>query len=344
MIQRELRFILTFACLFSNQTIFSQNDSARKIVANGWIEQMSDKIVLKFAITNSLEAFTVYSTPNKIELQPNTSNLARIYFNYRIISFFYSYNPKFIPGNNDDSIRGKTRSGGLGLSFTFLKSYTDLSYSRTKGYYLANTKDHVPGWVPGDEYIQFPNLVTLSFEGTTGLTLNSKFSQAAIGSQTSRQLKSAGTIIPKLLYRYYIVDNQSDTGTTQKSNNFQMIVAGGYTYTLVVKEKFYLFGGATLGWGFIHTKLNTSEPAGTTVTRRSRPVFHWDGRAGLGYNNQRFFAGLSVGASSVAYREKNVAVAYNNVRAAYQLFVGYRFKAPKFLDKTYDDVVGKVIR
>ena len=88
MIQRELRFILTFACLLTTQTILSQEDSTRKIVENGWIEQLSDKIVLKFAITNSLEAFTVYSTPNKIELHPNTSNLARIYFNYRIISFF----------------------------------------------------------------------------------------------------------------------------------------------------------------------------------------------------------------------------------------------------------------
>jgi hypothetical protein len=337
------RFFLIIAFQVTTQSIFSQKDSTRQIVEEGWIEQMSDKIVLKFAITNSLEAFTVNSTPSKIELHPNTSTLARIYFNYRIISFYYSYNPKFIPGNDDDSLRGKTRSGGLGISFTFLKSYTDLSYSRTKGYYLANTEDYVTGWKPGDAYIQFPDLVTLNFEGVTGLTLNSRFSQAAIGSQTARQLKSAGTIIPKLLYRYYIVDDQSGAATTQKSNNFQMVLAGGYTHTLVVKEKFYLFGGATLGWGFIHTKLLTRDTSGNVVTRRARPVFHWDGRAGLGYNNQRFFAGIYVGASAVGYREKNVAVAYNNVRAAYQLFVGYRFKAPKFLYKTYDDVMRKVL-
>ena len=305
---------------------------------------MSDEIVLKLALTNSIEAFSVHSNQNKTELHPNTSNLTRIYFNYRIISFFYSYGPKFIPGNDDDDTRGKTRNSGLGISFTFLKSFTDLSYSRTRGYYLENTSDYVPGWVPGDPYIQFPDLVTKSFEGTTGFNFNSRFSLGAIGSQTSRQLKSAGSFIPKLMYRYYVVDDQADSGTTQKSKNFQLILGAGYNYTFVYKKKLYFFAGLSPGFGFIHTKLFTRYPAGDTITRRSRPIFNWDAKTGLGYNGRRFFGGIYLGGSEFRYREKNVAVAFSNVRAAYQVFIGYRFNAPKFLEKTYDDVWNWLMR
>lgn len=330
------------ACCFS-PLIFSidgfsqKNDTTRHIVEDGWIENMSDKLDVKLAVNNSFENFSVHANQN-FDLYPNTSTLATIFVDYRIISVFYSYSPKFIPGNDDDSIKGSTKGFGYGIAFTLKKWYTELSYGRTKGYYLRNTKDFVPGWTDGDPYIQFPDLKSTNIEGVTGYNFNSKYSRAAVSSQTSRQLKSAGSFTPNLIYRYYIVDNQDQATTTQKSKNLEMVLNAAYNYTCVLKNKFYLAGSFATGAGFINTKLYTRFPNNTEITKSSSPVFRWEGRAGLGYNSYKFFAGAYFKASDIQYKQENTTVVNGNIRAAYQVFVGYRFEAPRFFNKAYDKI------
>ena len=320
-----------------------ERDSTRTITEEGFIELMDDKINLKLAITNSIEIFSVHTNFSDTRLSPNTANRLRIYFDYQMISFFFSYSPEFFPGNDDDSIRGETSTGGIGFGLTFRKWFTDLGYSRTRGYFLENTEDYIPGWKPGDPYIQYPELVTRSFEGALGISLNSKYSRAAATSQTSRQLKSAGTMIPRMTFRFYIIDDESGVGITQQSHNFQLTLGAGYHYTFVHKEKLYINCGFTPAIGFIHTKLKSREPFGDVISRRARPVFQWDGRLGLGYNGPRFYAGGYISAASVSYRENKIIAATYNAKATYQLFAGYRFNAPKFLRSTYDKVYDYIL-
>ena len=70
--------------------------------------------------------------------------------------------------------------------------------------------------------------------------------------QTERQLKSAGSFLPTLNFRFYEIDDQSAPsigGATQKSNNFDWRVGFGYFYTYEIEEKFYASFGFTPNLG-----------------------------------------------------------------------------------------------
>lgn len=325
-------FIL-YASIVSAQKI----QPTPRIVNDGWIEKMSEYLGVKLALTNNVETFSVNTNADDFDIYPNTSTLARLSVNYRALSFSVAYAPKFFAGNDDDAIRGSTKSGGIGGGLSFSHWFTNFSYSRTKGYYLDNTSDYRQGWRTGDPYIQFPDLLVKSFEGYTGYNFNPRFSQTSLLTQTERQLKSAGAFIPRVSYRYYIVDNQA-AGTTQKSNNFLLSVAAGYYHTFVIKSRFYISGGISPAFGYIFTRLLTRDPTGDIITHSNSPVFLWDGNVGIGYNVRRFFAGAYLSVFGSEYKQQHTTVINSNTRSAYQLFIGYRFLAPKFLRTDYDKV------
>jgi hypothetical protein len=152
-------------------------------------------------------------------------------FNYRFISLSIRYIPKWLPGNDDEDLKGKTKGGGFGLNFTYSKWMQHLSYSKTKGFYLENTSEHRPGWEDGDPYVQFPDLEFKNFQGITAYKFNPGYSINAVAWQTERQVKSAGSFIPHFLYRYYISDNKAAPtpgGFTQKSNNLELVLGAVY--------------------------------------------------------------------------------------------------------------------
>lgn len=307
------------------------------------IQQMNDRINVKFSLSNNVETFAVHTEGDNYDLYPNTKNIASLGVSYRFISFSVRFAPKFIPGNNDDDKKGKTSVAGFGTELHFPHWFQQLSYSRTKGYYLHNTPELDPTWNPGQPYLQAPELVSKMFEGETGYSFNPTFSFKALTTQTERQLKSAGSFIPLLSYRYYIVDNQA-SGTTQKSNNFEAILGAGYYYTLVLKHSFYLSAGATPGVGLIYTKLTTRYPTGDLKTNSHSSIVRVNAQAALGYNGEKFFAGLYANGFASSFRQQNTtAVNYNN-RLTYQLFVGYRFNTPKSVSEKYNKVMPKMVQ
>ena len=123
-----------------NQIRAQKIDTTQLKILRQYIDPMRDVIGVKVGVTNSIETFEVYNNRSNLRLLPNTSNLLRIYTNFRMISFFFSINPSFFPGNDDDEIKGDTDIGGFGLGFTFFNWFADLGYTRTKGYYLDNTE------------------------------------------------------------------------------------------------------------------------------------------------------------------------------------------------------------
>ena len=308
------------------------------------IQQLNDRINVKFSLSNNVETFAVHTKGDNYDLYPNTRNIASLGVSYRFISFSVKFAPKFIPGNNDDDLKGKTSVTGLGAEMHFVHWFQQLSYSRTKGYYLHNTSELDPGWTPGQPYLQAPDLVSKIFEGATGYSFNPAFSFKALTTQTERQLKSAGSFIPLLSYRYYIVDNKATTGTTQKSNNFEAILGAGYYYTLVLKHSFYLSAGAIPGAGLIYTKLTTRYPTGDVKQNSHSPIVRLNAHVALGYNGEKFFAGVYANGFASSYRQQNTtAVNYNN-RLTYQVFVGYRFNVPKSVREKYQQLMPKVVQ
>jgi len=57
------------------------------------------------------------------------------------------------------------------------KLIQNLHYRRLKGFYLKNTGDLLPDWQEGcDTYLQFPDLTSQTFGGSTSFVFNPDFS------------------------------------------------------------------------------------------------------------------------------------------------------------------------
>jgi Domain of unknown function (DUF4421) len=310
-----------------------------------YIESMNNYLAIKLSLNNNISGFILKSNVT-YEIQPNDINVLRLSINYRVFSFSYGYSAKFIPGNDDDQLKGKTAVSSYNLSFNFDHWIQSLNYEKVKGYYLQNTGDFIPGWKEGvDPYVQFPELIYNSYRGQTAYKFNKNFSFNSLSTQTERQLKNAGTLMPVLSYNYYIVNDKTvltGQNSSQKSNNFEALLSLSYFYTLIIHKNFYLSPGVAAGGGMIYTKLLTRTPTGELITKSNSPVFRFEGFGALGYNAERLFIGAQFLISRESFKQQGTTALSVNNRLIYQVFTGYRFNSPRFLRKTVDHAEKKL--
>lgn len=300
---------------------------------NGWIERMSRYIGLKFSFDNDIESFLVDTDDLDFKIKPNTSARVKLGVNYRFLSAALAIAPDFIPGNDDFAEKGETKSFSFGLNFAIQQWYSGFAYHKTRGYYIENTGDLDPTWKPGDPYFQVPDLVYQAYDCVTGYSFNPKFSVSAITSQTERQVKSAGTFTSRIHFRYYSIDDQKELQTgasSQKSDNIEFIGSAGYHYIYVIKSKWHINGGIECGPGYMHSLL-TTRGAQSGSTTQDNLIVRWDARAGIGYNDSRLFAGGFATGTGSSFRQENTTAINTETRIFYQIYVGYRFSAPKFI-------------
>jgi hypothetical protein len=327
---------------YTQDSIATGND-----IKSTYIAPIRDYITLKLAQTTDLENFSVHDGDTKYRINPNAASITTISANYSFISLSFRFAPPFLPGNRDNNEKGKTRSGGMALNFYMDHWLQELSYHRTKGYYLDNTADFRPGWQDGDAYIQFPDLYYKSFQGMTGYKFNQNFSLNALATQSERQIRSAGSFIPQFLYRYYIIDDRtrliSPNQTSQKSNNLELLLGAGYYHNFVLKGNFYVALGITPSAGLLSMNLTTRNGSGEKVkSRQQDPIFRLDSRAGIGYNGERFFGGLYATAFAASYKQENAQVVNGNARILFKLFAGYRIPAPAVLKERIENLTNKM--
>lgn len=330
--------ILYLGCHHS--TLAQSSDTVRIFAEDGWIEKMSKYIAFDVSFNNSYETFKIKDSSKEIILYPNIATNLSLTVNYRFISFAYQYAPDFLPNNGDEDVKGKTKSFRLGTSFIFSHWFTELSYSKVKGYYLENTDEFIT-WVNGDPYIQFPDLHYKGFSTVVGYNSNSRFSLKSVTSQTERQLKSAGSFEPVIKLNYYTLNDKSSQttgGTTQKSNNLECNIGAGYVYTFVIRQNFFTSLGATANIGYLNTVLTTRFPTGDVQTYQDNLIIRVDGILGLGYNGRKIYSGLYTSFSESEYNQENSSVRNYDTRFFYHIFLGIRLNSPDRLQKLMDDV------
>lgn len=303
------------------------------IVEDGYIEKFENKLGVKLALTNDLEGFEVDAGNNRFEILPNTSTLTSIKLIYKSMSLrLVKFYPDLFGDDSDNVEKGETSNWSMGGNLNFKNWLNYLEYTKTKGYYLKNTGDFDPNWVAGDPYIQFPDLEYRGFHGTTGYKLNPKLSFFAFTLQTERQLKSAGSFIPRVYYRFFTIEDKTPitaTSTSQKSNMTELLMGIGYYHTFVYNN-FYFTAGLTPSIGKNYTKITIRSTNPDVESKQNSTLFRMDGSAALGYNGDRFFYGFETKYNASSYNQGNTTASIGNARFFYQLFLGYRFKMPKF--------------
>ncbi|MFV0377118.1 MAG: DUF4421 family protein [Mangrovibacterium sp.] len=300
-----------------------------------YVEDLTGYLNLKTELYNFTEGFNVTSgTEQLYKIRPNSLLVSKYYLHYRFIALSISFSPKFIGMNDDDEQRGKTRTYSLATRFYFNKFSQELSYSRTKGYYLKNSSDF------DQEYlVQFPNLMYRSFAGRTSYQFNPDFSLKAMFDQTERQIRNAGTPIISLGYNYHQTRNpDSEAMSHQRSNNFQMIAYLGYLKTVLLPYHFYLSGSIMAGAGGIHSRLVTEVDGVETASRYNNVIYHGTLGLTLGYDSKRFFWGFDLSASGETYNQGKAESVLTQTKTTLSFHLGYRFNPPKFLKKSADKI------
>lgn len=340
-----LSHIFFLTTLFSFSVKAQEVDSV--ITSDNYIQNLSDFVSLKVSLNNDIEYFRLTPANGpKIDLRPNT-NLSNSYnFSYKFIIFSFSVSPKFINQNADITERGNTKirlfSTNIGIS---PKLNQFLSHQKTTGYYLENTSELIPSWQNGDPYIQFPELNYLSWQGITTYVANNNYSLFASNTSYIRQIRSAGSFLYGLSYKYFKIDDRTrlnGTNSSQKSNNLELIFSPGYAFTYVFENDFFFSGGLTPGIGIVRSKLFTRLTSDIIETTDSSIIYKLESMASIGYDNGRFFAGtLILGAWSERLNTDNSSAIFDD-RIIYEVYIGYRFNTPSFLKKSVQFISDKL--
>ncbi len=327
-------FLLAFQAL-------SQTDSNLVVVEDGYIGKIKGKIATEISVNNLYEKFQV-KTPNEtLKLSPNTVANIRFKVSYRFITAAIQIAPAFIPGNNDDELKGKSKSFSIGTALVLKHLYVEGAYFKLKGYYLENTDDFISR-NPSDPYIQFPDLYYQGYFLNFGWSSNAKFSYKSILTQTERQLKSAGSFLPIFEHSYYVISNKAQSPTAQTTKNLEFSIGPGYMYNLVLKRSFYVSLGAFATGGYLNTRLETRIGADYYYTTQDNFTYNWELRGGAGHNGKRFFSGVFARVSGSEYDQAHTTAHNSETRVYYHAFVGYRFTAPEFVRQQFDYVEERI--
>ena len=136
--------ILLLQVIFSINS-FSQNSTTLDSTS---ILSYGDKLVVKLNIDTQSNTYLINDklANTNLVVTPNNSLRFSLSLDYEFIGVSIGFSPKFLPGNDDDDLKGKSSFTDYGFRF-FLGNWTqELIYSNIQGYYIENTQDFFPGW------------------------------------------------------------------------------------------------------------------------------------------------------------------------------------------------------
>ncbi|SHM53360.1 protein of unknown function [Chryseobacterium carnipullorum] len=303
---------------------------------SSYIKSFYEKVVLKINADDKINEFHVKKNNILLNFAPN------IAYKYNVSAEcdFFSLSiglPKRWTGNQTDNEK-KGNTVGFDVSFTFFKNHwmQSVYYDQTKGFYIKNTQDFLPVWTDDLPYVQLPDFKVMKVGGSTSYVANAeKLSFRAVNNQTEMQKKNAGSFIFTANYSYTQLDNKQDE---QKSNQrrYNIIPEISYQYNWVLLNKNLLLSGkAGSGYGLSYVQDNSDQNK-AYATR----ILNLNLNLNLNYQWKNFFMGIQHQINFQNYKEDEFKVNYTLQYS--NLYLGYRFYAPKILQKSSYWVKNKI--
>lgn len=323
--QRVILILLFYFPLFA----FSQQNAS---YFSSYFEKMNNKLNLKYEIDNDIESYKYGNNKNGYTIEPNTNYRNTISVNYRYITLKVGFSPKYLANENTD-IKGKTNTFKLQSDIYIQNWIQTFEYQKISGYHVTNIFNSDSDISSDfDEIIILPHLKTKSISGITRYKFNPDFSLKALLNQQEIQTKSAGSFVPSFTWNYFEIYDKS---SVQDVSSFSMIFSAGYFYTYVLNEKWYATLGLSPGLGLGFNKLILKSENEEITTKNNDIVFNINAHLGIGYNSKSFFGGLALRATGTS-RDNSSIVEFDTLRGIFQIFIGYRFKTPKFVEEGMD--------
>ncbi len=207
-------------------------------------------------------------------------------------------------------------------------------YQRYKGYYI-----HPVGSRPNAlaDYFNSDLLARKIQASITYLPEGDKISLRSPFNQGNRQIKSAGSFLLSGGFSYFKLQGEQgilprgwitpeDPSLIHDVRLASITSLIGYTGTWVLSQRFYLHLYGLAGLGFQQKRL---ENAQTIHAFSVKPIY--DGRAGFGYDNGHFYAGVYGVMDYASFQVETWN--FQELSSQLRLFVGIRLTEPAFLQK-----------
>jgi len=295
-----------------------------------------ENIIIKTEFSSDIREIEYINgvTGNRISLLPISEYQIGASIDYKWIALGVSFTPKFLMNSEFRDEVEKSSSLGLSINFFYSDRWRqELSYNTFKGFYSEielNDKGIKKNIALSDTKYE-------SFEGSTYFIINKNFSFRAHYAQTERQLKSAGSFIPRLKYGYNktnIVFNSDEfINEINQINNYVIIGQIGYLYTFVLNKKWFATIGVHPGVGYSYSELKYYKRP-TPIQPFNNVTFTLDGELAIGYNDYRWFFGTSLNYRNNNYTN-NQEDEFSNLSDYFKVYLGYRFNDNKPMRKFF---------
>lgn len=296
--------------------------------------KMNHTLNVRLDLDNDVRSFEYKGLEDTYSIEPNTHRRLAVAINYRFISLKIGYSPEFLAGS-DAELKGKTNTFKLSLNLFYRDLMQNFDYSRVKGYYVEDFEDPNLNIIQNsNQYIILPNLKTKSITGTTWYRFNENYSFKAVVNQNEIQTISTGSFIPNLYYGYFEITDQT---TPQDIKSYFIMANAGYYHTFVISQIWYsnmgLSGGLGAEFNTLITRPGDNLPEVTSYHNNLAANISF--QVGLGFNTRRFYGGTALNGSATQRDEKSV-INFDSVRGYFEIYVGYRFDAPRSFEKGMD--------
>ncbi|WP_159076358.1 DUF4421 family protein [Flagellimonas amoyensis] len=299
-----------------------------------------DKLTFGIDLSTDFDEFMVDSPDvGNFHLVTNNEVKLTLRLNYKIFGVSAGFTPGFLPGNDDDGQRGESSFQSYQVNVFPGRLVQNVFFRRMKGFYVENTSDFLPTWNVGGPYLQFPDLKSITWGGSTGFVLNRDFSLRALLNRQEWQLESRGSLVPMIRYEFTKMTNNFEDDTYGKENIVDLRAGMGYYYNWVVAPKLNIAPSLRAGIG---PKFSKYTLAGQ-VEKNNYLVAEYGAGLQLGYNTDRFYMGIIGELNGTSYRDSDSNDISNNLWHAV-FYVGYRLEPPKKLKDFFDrnkPVIGK---
>lgn len=318
---KPLLFLLLFT--LGSWTVYSQEAKSNiPGIDTTYIQKFPDAITLRLQFDDHINSFKINDFGNglKYTVAPNLNAKTSISFQFRSIDIAIGYTPTFLKFAKDEDVYGKTKVFNLAFKTVIGKWLQGLEYSRTKGYYSA---DLFKGTLK-DEVVLFSDLKVTYIGGSTGYIINPNYSYRALTTQSEWQKKSAGSFVPGVLYYYTKFGGENKDATT----SFDFVVTPAYFYNYVFANHFLLAAGATGGLGINHSTTKFPEDNfKESITSLSTSLQF---TMGFGYHSKSFYTGVLANLQFNNHNDGRQS-RLEDEQIFGQIYVGYRFDAPKLV-------------
>ena len=336
---------VAFLCLVNVQPVSGQQkqDSTphgkQMVKDSNYITRMDTLLHLQSWVSaNRIKYTIVYNSDFKLVLAPNETNNLSFGFSYRYLDLGISFSPHFMNKEQDSDNKGKSEQFSFKTGLSIHRFNLSIDLSSVKGFYLKNSSDFLRSALPDSPYRVFPGLTIGYLSTLLRYNANRKFSTAALTGGTQVQRRSAYTFLPTFQLASYKFHDDSKATAVQNESTYStdvnlILPAAG---TLVMSPKFSASLGAGPSFGVDFFKSVSIDDSNRVIASKgTKLTTGYSIQTAISYHAERFFAGVESRHRGYGHKIEDVSRLVKQY-SYFQVYVGWRLKAPVFAKKSLD--------